>query len=127
MTTPVCCSICQNDLCRFYPDREKSMSTTIEYCTMQTAGIVVSETGCKMFVNPNPDNTYSLDAYNEIVNRKPWRQLSNEEHRLYHLRFNYCPDGTPHKFKVKADESYMCDTMYVCTKCGYKKRVDSSG
>lgn len=102
------------------------MSTTIEYCTMQTASIVVSEIGCKKFVNPKPDNTYNLFEYNALVNRKPWRQLSNAEHRIYHLRENYCPDGTPHKYKMKADESYMCDTMYVCTKCDHKKRVDSS-
>lgn len=127
MTIPVCCSNCFNDLCRFYPDRDKSMSTITQYCRMQTAGIVVSETGCKIFVNPKPDNTYSLDEYTKIVNMKPWRQLNDAEHRIYHLRANYCPDGTPHTYKVKADESYMCDTMYICKKCGHKKRIDSSG
>jgi len=127
MTTPVCCSICQNDLCRFYPDRMKSMSQTTQYCRMQTASIVVSETGCKNFLNPKPDCTYNLDEYNEIVNRKPWRQLSDAEHRIYDLRWKYCPDGTPHKYKVKANESYMCDTMYICERCGHKMRQDSSG
>jgi|WetSurMetagenome_2_1015567.scaffolds.fasta_scaffold595464_2 hypothetical protein len=126
MTVPVCCNNCFNDLCRFYPDRKKSMSQTTAYCTMQTAGIVVSETGCKKFVNPKPDNTYSIELYHEIVNRKPWRKLTPEEDRVYHLRWHYCPDGTPHDFKVKADESYMCDTMYMCTKCGHKMRQDSS-
>jgi hypothetical protein len=40
--------------------------------------------------------------------------------------FDLCPDGSVHDFKDNRENYQMCNAEYVCIKCGYHKRVDSS-
>jgi hypothetical protein len=80
---------------------------------------------CDKCANPE-GNKYELQRVNEILYRKPWRKRTEEEEQIIHRHWKYCPDGTYHKYEVKADESYMCDTLYVCSQCGQRRRVDSS-
>lgn len=58
-------------------------------------------------------------------------RMTNAERNVHHegslLWYQNCPDETPHNFVVDpVTPSYMCDTAYICTKCGWTKRVDSS-
>jgi hypothetical protein len=58
------------------------------------------------------------------------RMSDNERNACYDKMgsrcFELCPGGEEHDFRENRENSVMCDTEYVCVKCGYFKRVDSS-
>jgi hypothetical protein len=75
------------------------------------------------------DNTYDVTAirkYYDVWKKYGWTGETAEQKRMHVLMWTYCPDGIEHDFRVVHDESYMCDTLYKCIRCGHKKRVDSS-
>jgi hypothetical protein len=72
---------------------------------------------------------YDPKLYDDWV--KSWRTIgytkpSPEVKRISSLWFKFCPDGQKHNYRTVPEESYMCDTMYKCTRCGKKMRQDSS-
>lgn len=86
---------------------------------------VKDEPTCKM------DDTFLYDPalYDDWV--ASWKTIgytkpSPEVERITRLFFKYCPDGQKHKYKIVPEESFMCDTMYKCTRCGKNMRQDSS-
>jgi hypothetical protein len=72
-----------------------------------------------------PATLYDPNLVNDIV-ANPCRKRTPEEVKAYNLSWKHCPDGEKHDYKVDYEHSYMCDTMYVCTRCKHKVRQDSS-
>jgi hypothetical protein len=65
---------------------------------------------------------YDPKIYDEWDGTAPLPEVK----RIIGLIFKYCPDGKEHDYQKVPEESYMCDTLYKCTRCGKKMRVDSS-